>query len=160
MALNRTLAVQYARKWAKSTNPKFPRYGNDCTNFVSQCMLAGGWKMVGDKNFFSRKKNTEWWYGESLLTTASYTWGGAQNFSRFVAVSNRGKIVTDSTVLDLADVVQLKDGSGHVYHTMIVTGKKNSDLLLSYHTGDHLDEPLSAILGRSSGSTAIYWKMV
>lgn len=157
--LNRSVAVQYARRWAKGTNPDFPRFDNDCTNFVSQCMLVGGWKMVGDHSFFDRQKNTVWWYGGSVLTRASYSWAGAQNFYNFVSSSARGTLVSSASGLDLWDVVQLKNASNHVYHTMIVTGKAAGDLLLSYHTSDHLDEPLSGVLSRSSSSSPIYWQM-
>jgi hypothetical protein len=36
-------AVQYADQWWNKRNPKFQSYGfNDCANFVSQCLIAGG----------------------------------------------------------------------------------------------------------------------
>ena len=37
-------AVAYAERWALSRNPLFYDFagvGGDCTNFVSQCILAG-----------------------------------------------------------------------------------------------------------------------
>mgnify|MGYP002522254950 CR=1 FL=1 len=37
-------AVEYARRWALSRNPLFVDFtgrGGNCTNFVSQCVLAG-----------------------------------------------------------------------------------------------------------------------
>lgn len=160
MAFNRKAAVEYARKWALSTNPKYLRFDNDCTSFVSQAMLAGGWSMVGERSFSERKKDTAWWYGGAWFTRASYTWGGAHNFSKFLKVSKRGVQVHRTTSLGLGDVVQIMNGSKHVYHTMIVTKKTSDDLLLSYHTTDHLDEPLSAIRSRlSSGHQFIYWRI-
>ena len=41
---NRLRAVQYAKRWALERNPLFIDFagrGGDCTNFVSQCILAG-----------------------------------------------------------------------------------------------------------------------
>ena len=36
-------AIQYANQWWNKRNPKFQSYGfNDCSNFVSQCLIAGG----------------------------------------------------------------------------------------------------------------------
>ena len=36
-------AVQYADQWWNKRNPTFQSYGfNDCANFVSQCLIAGG----------------------------------------------------------------------------------------------------------------------
>src|SRR4029079_15512066 len=40
---DRLKAVQYARKWARGTNPQYGRMANDCTNFVSQVLYEGGW---------------------------------------------------------------------------------------------------------------------
>ena len=42
---DRMAAVEYARKWALGRNPKFRDYeewGGNCTNFISQCINAGG----------------------------------------------------------------------------------------------------------------------
>ncbi|HMF58462.1 MAG TPA: amidase domain-containing protein [Pyrinomonadaceae bacterium] len=46
MFFDRTKAVQYATQWALGRNPDFPNYsynagGDDCSNFISQVMLAG-----------------------------------------------------------------------------------------------------------------------
>ena len=43
--LNIKAEIEYARRWAFSTNPayyNFENIGGDCTNFVSQCLYAGG----------------------------------------------------------------------------------------------------------------------
>jgi hypothetical protein len=42
---------------------------------------------------------------------------------------------------------------------MVVVKNTGSDLLLCYHTDDHLDEPLSAIRKRHPDETYIYWKV-
>ena len=45
---NRERAVEYARTWALRRNPLFVDFtgiGGNCTNFVSQCVLAGGCTM-------------------------------------------------------------------------------------------------------------------
>jgi hypothetical protein len=89
---------------------------------------------------------------------ASYTWAAAQNFYNFLTVSGRGTLAQGPADLDVGDVVQMRNGGG-VHHTMIVTSKKGNDLLLSYHTSNHLDESLQAIQARSSGEEFIYWKI-
>ena len=43
--LNIKAEIEYARRWAFSANPayyNFENIGGDCTNFVSQCLYAGG----------------------------------------------------------------------------------------------------------------------
>ena len=39
--------MDYAYNWAYGRNSAYPNYGNDCTNFVSQAMEAGGWAETG-----------------------------------------------------------------------------------------------------------------
>ena len=51
---NREAAVAYAQKWWNSHNPKFPVFDVDCTNFISQCLFAGGAPMRGQ---FNREKD-------------------------------------------------------------------------------------------------------
>ena len=158
MAFNRQAAVDYAKKWALKTNPDYPREGNDCTSFASQALLAGGWWMVGERSFFNRKGADVWWCGGANFTPWSYTWGGAHNFSLFVSNSGRGRQISDAKHLDFADIVQMKRKDGHVYHTMIVTGISQNDQLLSYHTTDTLDKPLSNI-DLPEGNSFIFWKI-
>lgn len=53
---NRSAAVAYADQWSSNTDygdppqrntAEFPNFGNDCTNFVSQVLLAGGYPQTG-----------------------------------------------------------------------------------------------------------------
>src|SRR5262249_7560178 len=139
-------AAAYARTHAFSYNPKYHTFPNDCTSFVSQAMLEGGWTQIQGP----REANDVWWYSggdpgvvgwlRSMVGSrvASYTWAAAQNFYNFLTVSGRGTLAQGPADLDVGDVVQMRNGAG-VHHTMIVTSKKGSDLLLSYHTSNHLD---------------------
>jgi hypothetical protein len=159
-------AAAYARKWALSTNSAYPRFGNDCTNFVSQSTEAGGWTMMGG-SCSDRKNNSVWWYGSSNCwwpgVRASYTWAGAQNFYDFTSTSGRGTAAGAVSDLNIGDVLQMKfDGSTNVGHSMVVTDKKNGNLFLSYHTSDHLDEPFwgtGGILSRYPTATYYAWKL-
>lgn len=146
-------AASYARTWATSRNPDYVDFENDCTNFASQAMNAGGWPMrtggvqdICDK----RKDNDVWWYLKHgcdpgwlrSYVNASHTWGGAENFFQFVIASGRGTPAAEVRNLSEGDVLQIDyHASGHRGHTMVVTGKSNTNLYLSYHSSDHLDEP-------------------
>lgn len=48
LAYNGGAAAAYADQWAQKRNGAWPAYGNDCTNFLSQAMNAGGDGMTGD----------------------------------------------------------------------------------------------------------------
>jgi hypothetical protein len=170
---SRTAAAAYARKWAMSDNPAYGRIEpNDCTNFVSQALLAGGWSMVGG-SCSDRKDKDVWWFnpmecrwvgGRPWATEvkASFTWGGAQNLYWFMKESGRGAEVSDPMDLEIGDVLQMDMGAGHynagrIGHSMVVTGKSDTDLLLSYHEDHHLDEPLSAIKSRYPSARWYPW---
>ena len=50
ISYNPSGAVNYAYQWAYSRNPNYYDYSNmggDCANFVSQCLIAGGFSTSG-----------------------------------------------------------------------------------------------------------------
>ena len=170
---SRAAAADYARKWAWTDNPAYGRIEpNDCTNFVSQALFAGGWTMVGGSCDDRKDKNVWWfnpmecrWVGGRPWNSdvkASFSWGGAQNLYWFMQESGRGATVSDPMDLEIGDVLQMDMGPGHynagrIGHSMVVTGKTPDDLLLSYHEDHHLDEPLSAIKARYPGARWYPW---
>ncbi|MEO8689935.1 MAG: amidase domain-containing protein [Solirubrobacteraceae bacterium] len=170
---SRAAAAAYARTWAMSDNPVYGRIEpNDCTNFVSQALFAGGWGMVGG-SCDDRKDRNVWWFNPMQCrwvggrpwtqeVKASFSWGGAQNLYWFMQESSRGAEVSDPMDLEIGDVLQMDMGPGHynagrIGHSMIVTDKNASDLLLSYHEDHHLDEPWSAIKSRYPGARWYPW---
>ena len=62
-------AVAYARTYAFERNPAYGQFESNCTNFVSQCLVAGGIAMKGkpeisEKNRWNVSgKKTEWYSG-------------------------------------------------------------------------------------------------
>lgn len=149
-------ATQYARGWALSRNPKFQDYeewGGNCTNYISQCVNAGGIPMdpYGDNVM------KEWyWYSDKKRTPS---WTAAQPFFEYFTRNNNdntnnfGAYAAESNYeeMELGDIVQLiKDGKA--YHTMIITGilfagDEVYDYLISQNTYDLLDYPLSLKVG-------------
>ena len=79
----RSLAVQYARRWALSRNPAYYNFddlGGDCTNFASQCIYAGSGVMNYTPIY-------GWYYITANDRTAS--WTGVEYLHRFL-VGNEG----------------------------------------------------------------------
>ena len=137
---NRTQAVEYAQRWALSRNPLFENYagiGGDCTNFVSQSIYAGSCVMNYTPTFG--------WYYISPVDRAA-AWTGVQFFYNFMT-SNTGvgpfAREVDEGRLELGDVIQLGRTDGTYYHTLIVTGFDENGYLISAHSDDALDRPLS-----------------
>ncbi len=145
---NRLRAVQYAKRWALERNPLFINFagrGGDCTSFVSQSILAGsctmnftpdfGWYYIDSNNRAPAWSSVEFLYdfltGNSLFVAEN---GGIGPF---------GYEVDAAGVLE-GDVVQLADETGDFYHSLIITGFRDGNTLVSAHTNDALDRPLSS----------------
>ena len=145
---NRARAVEYARRWALSRNPLFTNFagrGGDCTNFVSQALLAGSCTMNFTPDFG--------WYYVSPNDRAP-AWSSVEYFYDFItgipAFSTRNGnigpygIEVDATGAMEGDVVQLADETGDFYHTLLITGFSEGQTLVSAHTNDALDKPLAS----------------
>ena len=145
---NRENAVAYARRWALSRNPLFIDFtgiGGNCTNFVSQCLFAGAPVMNYTETFG--------WYYTSPEDRAP-AWSGVDELYSFLVgeadfSENNGGVgpfgiqATMPIQVEIGDVVQLKNQSGEFYHTLIISGFSNGDVLVCAHTDDSLDRPLS-----------------
>lgn len=145
---NRQNAVAYARRWALSRNPLFANFagiGGDCTNFVSQCLLAGSCAMNYTPDFG--------WYYISAEDRAA-AWTGVEFLYDFLTRSEE-RIALSGDVGPFArvvgregamagDVIQLSDSAGDFYHTLIISAVTENDLLLCAHSNDALDRPLSS----------------
>ncbi|MFD5702148.1 amidase domain-containing protein [Streptomyces lasiicapitis] len=128
--------VKYANKYWQNRNGHFRSYGNDCTNFISQAMDAGGWGAKGG-SFIQRRSNKYWFYGPVQVMT-SYTWAGAENWYWFaIKHSKRVKPLNNVYKLVSSDVLQADwDRNNNINHTMIVTKKFRGMPFLTYHTKD------------------------
>jgi hypothetical protein len=83
----------------------------------------------------------------------SRSWAIADDLAKFIETSGRGEKVTLSPKnrtaymqLRIGDLVQYADSSGRMVHSMIVTKKDDSDIYVSYHTSETLDQRLSEII--------------
>ncbi len=156
-AKNITAQLAYAKQHFKSPNTSdFGNLGGrDCVNFVSQTLLARGWKM------------TDGW--------AHDTNGSAQNYSR-AWISSTG--LHDyllghkelATELDWAkrdevavgDIVQFDwDASGDRDHTAIVSGivgvGAERQLLLASHSPAAFDWPIEEAIAEHGSPTKVYF---
>jgi hypothetical protein len=140
--------VAYANKYWKNYSTEWRRYDNDCTNFISQAMWAGGWKATAG-SISSRKDNRKWFYGSTKLGT-SYTWAGAENWYWFASKhSKRTRTMPRVWDLAYADVFQADfDRNDNINHTMIVTKDTGTNRYLTYHTPSVHNRSLKKILAK------------
>ncbi|WP_163538036.1 amidase domain-containing protein [Gracilibacillus sp. YIM 98692] len=131
---DRRAAVQYAERWWDDYNPKYKVfYENDCTNYISQCLHAGGAPMRGAPN-----RSKGWWYsGDSW----SYSWSVAHTFRWYLSGSTiglKGTEVENPEDLMPGDVICYDfQGDGRFDHTTIVVTKDSQGMpLVNAHTNN------------------------
>ena len=77
--------------YAVSPNEAYTNYGDvDCTNFVSQCLFAGGMLRTTKPNIYNlqsmRQSEDAWFYYDDFKPDnmkASYSWSGAEPFRKY-----------------------------------------------------------------------------
>ena len=138
-AYDREAAVNYARRWAFSRNPAYANFdemGGDCSNFVSQCLLAG-------TRIMNHTPVSGWYYYS--LNDRSASWTGVEYLYRFLT-NNRGAGPFAARIsrqaLRPGDVIQLGRNDGSFYHTLMVSSV-SSGIRVASHSLDAFDRPLS-----------------
>lgn len=128
---DRLRAIQYAERWWNSYNPAFKTFEVDCTNYISQCLHAGGAPMRGYPN-----RSGGWWM---MNENWSFSWSVANALRWHLPGSKRGlraREVSSPEELQLGDVICYDfQGDGRFDHTTIVTAKDADGMpLVNAHT--------------------------
>jgi hypothetical protein len=119
----REAAVAYAERWWNEPNPAYENFEVNCTNYVSQCLFAGGAPM----NYTGRRPSGWWYKGYSKSEEMwSFSWAVANSLQHYLgnprAFGLRAEAVSMPESLQLGDVICYDwDGSGRVGHNTIVT---------------------------------------
>ncbi|MCM8711149.1 amidase domain-containing protein [Clostridium sp. SYSU_GA19001] len=116
-------AVRYALTYALNPNPEYKYFsshgegGGNCSNFVSQCLKAGGAPFAYD--------SSPWWYKGN---TWSVSWAVAHALYWTLKVRAKKKMkglkafeVPSIESLSLGDLIQYEDYKEIIYHSAIVT---------------------------------------
>ena len=159
-----TAAIDYASTWWNRTNNSdygyYANYYNhsdptnnemwsggsgnnrrtwqDCANFVSQCLAAGGAEQIKSGLILPHQKTENWYYNDSK---PSHTWGGASNF--FNHWSDRVGVRSAASQTKKGDPVSVDYGGDNVPdHTLIITsvsGTSTSNMKYACHTSDQFE---------------------
>lgn len=152
-----TAAVNYAHKyynnWNTGTYGSY--YPDDCTNFASQVVHAGGMPMLGSTNTSNATWNTTSnWYDRYVYDPKSASFYVTTSWIRVVdfytywtsyQFQSSETFNTESSAFynyaKVGDIVQLFDASGSKgwHHTMIVTSKYGGNLYLAGHNNNRID---------------------
>ena len=130
---DRLQAVKYADTWWNEYNPAYQSFENDCTNYISQCLRAGGAPMRGQPN-----RSRGWWYSGDVW---SYSWSVAHALNLYLQNSVEGlrtREVSSPEELLLGDIICYDfEGDGRFNHNTIVTAKDYNGMpLVNAHTYD------------------------
>lgn len=120
---DRIKAVEYANRFWEQPNPQFQYFEHDdCTNFISQCLWAGGMPMTSGQS-----RTTGWWYRsqQNRIESWSYSWTVAHSLHwylrsplSFISV----QMLNRAELLRPGDVIQYDwNGDGKINHSAIVT---------------------------------------
>lgn len=145
MSYNREAAVRYAHKWAFGRNPRYYDYediGGDCTNFVSQCLFAGGAAM-------DYRPDLGWYYINA--NDKAPAWTGVRYLFNFLtrAENTPGPRADccEMSGLRPGDAVQLSVTGGDYHHTAIVVSAafplRPENILVAAHSFDADYRPVS-----------------
>ena len=140
---NRQKAVKYAYEFAYKRNPVFTDFsdmGGNCTNFVNQCLLAGGMTMNFNypfgwfyKSINSRSpsfRGVEYLY--NFLTRLDYTKGP---FAKVIELKDT----------QIGDIIQFRQDQPKFTHSLIITKLNEFDYdnpFVTTNTSDVADKPL------------------
>lgn len=149
---SRINAVNYAITYALSPNPAyryFPLIGDssgDCSNFLSQCLTAGGASMVFNSSH-------PWWYKHNNQFTTkddtwSVSWTVAHSLYWTLKVNEERKLpgpkgleVNGINKLEIGDLIFYEDNNGKIFHSAIITSIINGYPLISQHSYEALNIP-------------------
>jgi len=153
-------AISYARSWAinggYSRNPDYVDFGvDDCTNFISQALYAGGFSQIGNGDGCKQETTSTEWYiqyvpspswtclGSNRNWEWATSWSVASDFRTYL-VDNQGyatnlgytySAATAKSYLSPGDIVQMQhvvNGVWSTFHTMLVTMENSNDLYVTW----------------------------
>ncbi len=141
---NRQRAVEYAKKWAFSRNPKYYNFdsvGGDCTSFISQCIYAGS-------NTMNYAKEKGWYYING--NNKSPSWSGVEFLHKFLienqSVGPYGTHTTQTNI-EKGDIAQLSFDGKIFGHSLIIVNIENNYSLygikIASHTLDSYNKPIA-----------------
>jgi len=143
---DRAAAAAYADRWALSTNPAYwASPDNDCADFVSQCVSAGGLRPLHSPGVEWHANGREFpsvaWVNVGRQQAAwSARSGGSSR--PYIAHSSR-RLPKDWAAGDVVYLGNTVDGAREWQHVIICVGKAGGEWVYDSHTVAHRRRPLA-----------------
>lgn len=152
---SRTNAQNYLSQYWQTPNSAYPTFSQDCANFVSQALKAGGMTMLGNSS--SRDAASSWFLTLPFVQSTTHysaTWTGANPFTTHWGTNSMGSgyqrayeckyyigqdlsdhFSSITSSLKVGDIVQFTQMSNTARsHTLMVYSKNDGDVQLAAHT--------------------------
>ena len=148
-------AANYALRWGMSFNPEYANHTGqgDCTNFVSQCVHAGGVPMRRPRSVYARpdiyRTNMYWYsvryknYRNAYRWKETTAWTTVKGFFAHWKFKKNTKIIKCKNLeelkkkVDLGDIVQLHSRKEGWHHSIIISVKESSKICYAGHSKRH-----------------------
>lgn len=157
-AYSPSAAATYAQRYAENYNvPTYKGFLSDCTNFVSQCVVAGGkamsfpsdWRTIANTN-----DNASYWYHKNYSVKYDYTYKYSKTFinvaSFYSYALKLGATATTYTGVagiqnnaKKGDIVQCYNSSNGWHHSIIITSGSKGNWKYCGHSSDRKDYPVA-----------------
>lgn len=150
-AWNGNAAGTYSDQYALNYNSNYRSYSEDCTNFASQALYAGG-KPYRDGN---RTEYPYWFYGMFTFTT-NYSWAGSMNLATHLwGYTNSDLFPTSIFQIERGDLIFFDfTNDGIMDHTMILSSviynENNPNGYVNGHTNNQYRTNLVNLLNSMS----------
>jgi hypothetical protein len=186
---NGRAAAAYARYWYSRRSSSYPRFGNDCTNFISQALRAGGMRFMraGGNNdpvpsvptFLDEYEKGEgsWWSaklvqgsGTAPIYHWTHSWSLAETSHDRILEYDIGVVLGSTARLRAGDLVYYRfrgsDGEfptehGRWTHAAIVTRVTKQGAWIAQHTSDY-ERTLGDVFARlraTQGVRGVDWRV-
>jgi len=131
--------ANYAATYWSSYNSAYQTQSNDCTNFVSQALRAGGW---ADTAHVDPDTTTSWYYvgpNGAFIYPWSKSWINAQALASYGTASGRTSLISDAYYLT-GDIAffdwDTSDSDTTMDHAAIITKVVGYEPYFTYHTSN------------------------
>ncbi|WP_145949637.1 amidase domain-containing protein [Paenibacillus sp. Y412MC10] len=158
---NRTNVKAYALTYAINNNSQYWTFENDCTNFASQSLNAGGIPKQKIQEPYENFPN--WWMNTGAAGEWLYAvpWVQADSFFKLIRSTDtiHGYSKPGPSYLYEGDILSYDKGSDYTMnHTAVVTNTDTpSTPLVSYHTTNRKNVPWDFYINNTSGSVVPYF---
>ncbi|MCM3005733.1 amidase domain-containing protein [Priestia koreensis] len=155
---NRSNARAYMEKYWKSYNKSYRSFSNDCTNYASQVVQAGGMRQEGQSASPGYHSTTKSWYYRSLPSyayTYSTSWSVVKDFYSYWA-GHKGHShkmfkghKDPASYTSTGDIIILRDQKTGIWHHTIIDNGRTAAGYVAYsgHTNNHLKKSLYNVDG-------------